>query len=80
MVQLRWRKCPCSRDSEKGSTPHWKVLWDTYQGWLKQLRAGETPYFVVPEGGLAASDYTESTSQDSYADPVFRKSAVDKEF
>jgi hypothetical protein len=28
---------------EKGSTPHWKMLWDAYRGWLVDLKAGVIP-------------------------------------
>lgn len=29
---------------EPGATPHWKMLWAIYQGWIKDLKAG-----VIPE-------------------------------
>lgn len=66
--------------SEKGSTPHWKVLWDTYKGWLKALRDGETPFDVATLGGDASSFYHEMEDQDDFPDPAFRKRYEDKVF
>jgi hypothetical protein len=28
---------------ERGSTPHWKMLWDSYRAWLADLKAGIIP-------------------------------------
>jgi hypothetical protein len=39
---------------EKGSTPHWKMLWDAYQGWLKELKEGIVP--LVLAGSNIGSD------------------------
>ena len=65
--------------SEIGSTPHWKVLWETYKDWLKQLRAGEIP-LSLGAGEMVSSFYHEMDDQDEWPDPAFRKRSEDKEF
>lgn len=64
--------------SEKGSTPHWKALWETYREWLKELKTGKLPATLQPS--QVGSYYTDVADQDEFPDPVFRKSSNDMEF
>jgi len=68
--------------SEMGQTPHWKILWKTYQDWLKSLRDGEIPSSlgIDSESIGAGSFYTEMSDQDDFPDPSFRMRAEDKDF
>ena len=59
---------------EKGSTPHWKVLWEAYQDGLESLRKGQVPQSLGKGGDAlnAGSLYTAAdTDQDDYPEPVF---------
>ncbi len=68
--------------SEMGSTPHWKVLNDKYNEWMKQLRAGEIPLTLGVAAGaeMVGGYYSDVADQDSYPEPIFRISAKDKDF
>jgi len=68
--------------SEKGSTPHWKVLWQTYQDWLGSLRKGEIPPDLALSSSAASVGgyYTDVADKEEYPEPIFRISAKDKEF
>lgn len=69
--------------SDKGSTPHWKALWEMYQDGLESLRKGEIPAGLgkISEELAAGSLYTSGAIEsDHYPEPVFRISGSDKEF
>ena len=68
--------------TDKGETPHWKVLDDKYKGWMESLEAGKIPPSLgkADEALNAASFYTEMDDQDDYPDPAFRKRSQDLEF
>jgi len=68
--------------SEMGQTPHWKLLNDKYEGWMKQLREGEIPRSlgIDSESIGAGSFYTEMDDQDDFPDPAFRIRSEDKDF
>ena len=65
--------------SEQGSTPHWKVLYDTYKKWMKEIEEEKiTPSSV--SGANVGGYYTDVADQDEYPDPVFRIRPEDKDF
>jgi hypothetical protein len=63
-----------------GETAHWQILWKTYQGWLDLLRKGEIPLNLEVTNDPVGSYYTDVADQGEFPDPVFRKSALDKDF
>ena len=68
--------------SEMGSTPHWKVLKEIYDKYMKMLLEGKIPASlgIGAESINVGSFYTEMDDQDDFPDPVFRKRSEDKEF
>lgn len=66
---------------QAGYTPHWRIMEDKYQGWLKDLKEGK-----LSPNSLSnyASYYTEFDKDEEYTDgypePIFRVSSDDKEF
>ena len=69
--------------TEKGQSPHWKVLDDKYKEWLTDLKDGRVPSTL--SAALIGTDvggfYTDACEDtDEYPDPVFRKSPDDLEF
>jgi len=68
--------------SEMGSTPHWKVLNDKYNEWMKALRAGEIPPDLATGAAaeMVGSYYHSMEDQDEFPEPKFRIRSEDKEF
>ncbi len=67
--------------SEMGSTPHWKILNDKYNEWLKRLEAGDIPPALAPSVENVGGYYTDvETDTENYPDPVFRVNENDLNF
>lgn len=66
--------------SGMGETPHWKILLQIYQGWIKSLQEGKVPADLDVGAPLpVGSNYTVSGLTD-FPDPVFRKSEANLPF